>query len=59
VFHNDVIGPRLLDVTAAPGGASFDDQTAPFLVVTGTLQPSGSDAVSFVAPELQHILIRR
>jgi hypothetical protein len=59
VFHNDVIGPRLLNVTAGPGGASFDDQTAPFLVVTGTLQPSGSDAVSFVAPELRHILIRR
>lgn len=59
VFHNDVIGPRLLNVTAAPGGASFDDQTAPFLVVTGTLQPSGLDAVSFVAPELQLILIRR
>lgn len=59
IFHNDVVGARELNVQAAPGGPSFPDQIAPFLVVTGTLQPSGTDAMSYVAPEFQQILIRR
>jgi hypothetical protein len=59
VFHNDAVGSRQLIVTPAPGGASFADQTAPFLVVTATLQPSGTGAISYVAPELQLIVIRR
>jgi hypothetical protein len=59
VFHNDVVGPRQLIVTAAPGGPPFPDQMVPFLVVTATLQPSGTGAISYVAPELQLIVIRR
>jgi hypothetical protein len=59
VFHNDVVGPRQLIVTAAPGGPPFPDQMAPFLVVTATLQPSGWGAISYVAPEIQLIVIRR
>jgi hypothetical protein len=59
VFHNDVIGQRQIVVTAAAGGAPFPDQTAPFLVVTATLQPSGTGAISYLAPELQPIVIRR
>jgi hypothetical protein len=59
VFHNDIVGPRQLIVTAAPGGPPFPDQMAPFLVVTATLQPSGTGAISYVAPELQLIVIRR
>ena len=59
VFHNDLVGPRQLIVTAAPGGPPFPDQLARFLVVTATLQPSGRGAISYVAPELQLIVIRR
>jgi hypothetical protein len=59
VFHNDVIGPRQLIVTAAAGGAPFPDQAAPFLVVNGTLQPSGTGAISYLAPEIQPIVTRR
>jgi hypothetical protein len=59
VFHNDIVGPRQLVVTATAGGAPFPDQTTPFLVVTATLQPSGTGALSYVAPELQPIVIRR
>jgi hypothetical protein len=59
IFHNDLVGPRELRVQAAPGGPPFPDQVAPFLVVTGSLQPSGTGALSFVAPEIRQILIRR
>ena len=59
VFHNDVVGPRQLLVTAATGGAPFPEETAPFLVVKATLQPSGTGAISYLAPEIQPIVIRR
>jgi hypothetical protein len=45
-------------VTAAPGGPSFPGQMVPFLVVTATLQPSGTGAVIYAAPGLQLILTR-
>jgi WD40-like Beta Propeller Repeat len=59
VFHHDVLGPRRLLVTAAPGGPTFTDKTADFLVVPPPLQPSGASALSFLAPELRLILFRR
>ncbi|NJD28507.1 MAG: choice-of-anchor D domain-containing protein [Chloroflexi bacterium] len=59
VFHNDRLGPRQLLVTAAAGGPSFTDRTADFLVVAPPLQPPGSSALEFLAPELRLILVRR
>jgi len=59
VFHHDRLGPRQLLVTAAPGGPTFTDKTADFLVVAPPLQPPGSSALSFLAPDLRVILIRR
>jgi hypothetical protein len=59
VFHHDRIGPRQLLVTAAPGGPTFNDQAIPFLVVPAPLQPPGSIAIEFLAPDLQMILMGR
>jgi len=59
VFHHDRIGPRQLLVTAAPGGPTFADETAPFLVVPAPLQPPGSSALTFLNPELRVIVTRR
>jgi hypothetical protein len=59
VFHHDRIGPRQLLVTAGPGGATFNDLQTPFLVVPAPLQPPGSAAIEFLAPDLQMILMGR
>lgn len=59
VFHNDRIGPRQLLVAAAPGGPTFADETVPFLVTPGSAQPPGSDALTFLAPDLRVIVTRR
>jgi hypothetical protein len=53
VFHHDQLGPRKLAVVAAPGGATFVDNSAPFLVVPGPIQPTAPDALTFLSPELQ------
>jgi WD40-like Beta Propeller Repeat len=58
VFHNDIEGPRDLIASLGAGGPTFADQTAPFLVVPATLQPSGAGPVSYLAPELQPLIIR-
>ena len=58
VFHRDRLGPRQLAVSAGPGGPTFVEKTTPFLVVPAPNQPSGADALSFLAPELR-IVIRR
>jgi hypothetical protein len=52
VFHNDVVGPRELVAVAAPGGPPFPEARASFLVVQASLQPLGTEAISFLAPEL-------
>jgi hypothetical protein len=59
VFHHDQLGPRQLLLTAGPGGPPFPDQALPFLVVPGPLQPPGTSAITFLAPDLKVILIRR
>ena len=52
VFHNDVVGPRELVAVAAPGGPAFPEARASFLVVQASLQPLGTEAIRFLAPEL-------
>ena len=59
VFHNDIGGPRQLLAVPAAGGPSFPDQAVPFLVVPGPLQPPGTGAVTFLAPDIGLPLIRR
>jgi len=56
VFHHDRLGPRKLVVVAAPGGATFVDISAPFLVVPGPTQPMAADALTFLSPELQLVV---
>jgi len=53
VFRNDIVGPRKLIVSAAPGGPGFTDVTGPFLVVLRSLQPPGTGALTFLSPDLQ------
>jgi hypothetical protein len=59
VFHNDLGGPRQLIVSPAAGGPSFPEQPLPFLVVPGQVQPPGTGALTFLAPEIGRPLIRR
>lgn len=59
VFHHDLLGLRQLLVTPTPGGQQFTATQVPFLVVAPPLQPPGNSAISFLAPELRLILIRR
>ena len=59
VFHHDRVGPRQLIVTPAAGGPTFADEIVPFVVVPGPLQPYGSTALEFLAPDLQVIVGRR
>jgi hypothetical protein len=58
VFHHDRLGPRKLAVVAAPGGATFVENSVPFLVVPGPFQPTAADALTFLSPELQ-LVVRR
>jgi hypothetical protein len=58
LFHHDRIGPRKLAVVAAPGGATFVENSVPFLVVPGPFQPTAADALTFLSPELQ-LVVRR
>jgi hypothetical protein len=59
VFHHDQLGLRQLLVTPSPGGQQFTATQVPFVVVPPPLQPPGNSAISFLAPELRLILIRR
>ncbi len=59
VFHHDLLGLRQLLVTPSPGGQQFTATQVPFLVVAPPLQPPGNSAISFLAPELRLIPIRR
>lgn len=59
VFHNDLGGPRQLIVAPAAGGPSFPEQPLAFLVVPGQVQPPGTGALTFLAPEIGRPLIRR
>jgi hypothetical protein len=59
VFHHDLLGLRQLLVTPSPGAQQFTATQVPFLVVAPPLQPPGESAISFLAPELRLILIRR
>ncbi len=59
VFHHDLLGLRQLLVTPSPGAQQFTATQLPFLVVAPPLQPPGDSAISFLAPELRLILIRR
>lgn len=58
VFHHERLGPRTLSVTPAPGGPTFDESSAPFLVVPGRFQPTGTNVLIFVSSELQ-LIVRR
>jgi hypothetical protein len=53
VFRNDIVGPRILIASAAPGGPTFTDVTGPFLVVPRSLQPPGTGALTYLSPDLQ------
>jgi hypothetical protein len=46
VFPNDQLGPRQVIVTPSPGGPTFAQLSAPFLVVPGTLGPPAGGALS-------------
>jgi hypothetical protein len=59
VFHHDLLGERQLLITPTPGGQQFTATQLPFLVVAPPLQPPGDSAISYLAPELRLILIRR
>ncbi len=58
VFHHDRLGPRTVSVTAAPGGPTFSENAAPFLVVAGPVQPTGADALIYLSSELR-LVVRR
>ncbi len=59
VYHNDRVGPRQLLITDPSGASQFPDRAEPFLVVPAPLQPPGSSALTYLAPELQPILVSR
>jgi Tol biopolymer transport system component len=58
VFHHDRLGPRTLAVSAASGGPTFVENSAPFLVVAAPIQPTGASALTFLSSEFQ-LIVRR